>query len=65
MRKGSYLFIGHDTINDKMAVNVFSSLKVAENEKDDFEQHLMPAIIIPFSKTKRMIEKLQSIKQNR
>jgi len=53
MRKGSYLFIGHDTINDKMAVNVFSSLKVAENEKDDFEQHLMPAILFLHSPKKR------------
>lgn len=55
MKKEKFLFIGHDTINDKIEINIFDNYEGAEDEVNNFEQHLMPAIIIPFSKTKELI----------
>jgi hypothetical protein len=52
MKKEKYLFIGHDIINDKIEVDMFDDVGEAEDEVDNFEQHLMPAMIIPFSKLK-------------
>jgi len=66
MKKAKFLFIGYDKINGRIEVNSFVDFEAAEDEADNFEQHLMSAIIIPFSKTKELIYQAnKSIKQNR